>query len=1495
MSRTRARSLVLVNWNGVFYHRYRLDRHVTALEGVNGSGKTTVMVAAYIALMPDKSKLRFSNVGESGAAGSERGVWGRLGTPGHPSYTALEFELPDGESLIAGVHIARGPRPEFELTPFVVTGLERDTPLQDVLLWQQGGEEGVPELTALVEQVAVHGGQVERFSTAKDYFATLFDRGVTPLRLANGDERSKFNELLQTSMSGGISRALTDEFRTFLLRAESGLADTLAQMRANLKACRTTRKQVADARRLQVELGGVFEAGEQMFAAGLFATRERADELRKRLKDATDERDRAREEHDQVQRGLVDDRVRLTDLRSALEAQRRAVEEAEDAYRRTEAANVLAGRIETLCAEGRALARQRAEAAAARQEATEEVDRCREVLESAERVRDEASTGVAEQQKGLELAQRRAHAHRTATEQLAEAAARLERVSIDPTELSDLLGQARARKDAIDIERGALARRVDDADRHRARHAEALTALTTIEDKLAEFQDDPVQDGGGLAVNPAREPAAGPGGYSGRDDLEERGRLALRRLDRLEDRVVRLDAIERALAAARERADRQYRVSEAAEALHISTADELRGALDAAEAAQGRALDQQREAVDAAREAERAAEAADASIGALRARVDDWRDARVRADRLARDFDMPLPDGTAVEALRLRCVDERDRVRDALGRQRMEREATRAEARALARPGGAFPSALLEARDRVVGHLLAEAFEDEPVERAATTQARLGPLAQAIVVDDPHAAARRLADAGVGCDDVWLVEGEAVAHLVEQDDVVHTASGALAVEEAYGVRVSRLPERPTLGQRAREARRRMLEADLDRIEAAIEVDDARRRVLESALEDADSLLRVRDLLDAVDPMPELRAEEQRRARSRAAIDQHRARATEYAEAAARAGVRVAALRDILPDAALLDPPDHAEEFARLDAERVTAVAARTALDALATARRVLGSTADALSHAPLSPASITAERRRLTGLDATRDAIWHAIGALSYVIEHREALAWTDAQAVLDEHHDLLEQLKAQLVGARRSAEEARSRRDTAENTAQAALGALQGIDGDLVAHEQIVADRQAEFDELGVDDASDAALVAVRQRRDGAIRQVETLEPEERALDKQIAVDESRLGDLRRRLADSEDKIETVRKEADPASERWQTLRGAADAAGLLVAAMAPRYRAQYEKQGNIKARSEAQVRFDVLMERLAGADEGAPLARQLAERVPTGAPKSGELYLDVWREIRAWLMRRLPARFADTADVPGALGRLGEHLTVLQDRLDRHVSDLQSESQSVAGGIDVSIRRARGQIRKLNHGLRDVRFGGVEGIEIKLEREPSMERVFAALKSGEAQVDMFRTDVPIEEAFDEIFRQYGGRRGDGSRLLDYREYLRLEIRIQRRNGGFEVANPSRLSTGEAIGVGASLMMVVLTAWERDANILRRKRSAGTLRFLFLDEANRLSHDSLDVLFDLCRSLELQLLLAAPEVARADGNTTHHLVRRQDAAGRDQVIVTARTVRPAP
>ena len=134
MKRALATQLAIVNWRGIFYRRYLLDRNVTALEGANGAGKTTMLIAAYVALLPDRTHLRFTNVGRHTGTASDKGIWGRLGETGRPSYTVLDIRLANGERLLAGVHIERGAEPRIALTPFLISNLPTDTKLQDLLL-----------------------------------------------------------------------------------------------------------------------------------------------------------------------------------------------------------------------------------------------------------------------------------------------------------------------------------------------------------------------------------------------------------------------------------------------------------------------------------------------------------------------------------------------------------------------------------------------------------------------------------------------------------------------------------------------------------------------------------------------------------------------------------------------------------------------------------------------------------------------------------------------------------------------------------------------------------------------------------------------------------------------------------------------------------------------------------------------------------------------------------------------------------------------------------------------------------------------------------------------------------------------------------------------------------------------------------------------------------------------------------------------------------------
>jgi chromosome partition protein MukB len=307
------------------------------------------------------------------------------------------------------------------------------------------------------------------------------------------------------------------------------------------------------------------------------------------------------------------------------------------------------------------------------------------------------------------------------------------------------------------------------------------------------------------------------------------------------------------------------------------------------------------------------------------------------------------------------------------------------------------------------------------------------------------------------------------------------------------------------------------------------------------------------------------------------------------------------------------------------------------------------------------------------------------------------------------------------------------------------------------------------------------------------------------------------------------------------------------------------------------------------VLCDRLAHARGGQALAAELGQRFVSAEEPSAE-YVRAWKDVAAWLARRLPSQIADVPDPLESLDRLRDHLALLDERLSRQELDLRGASEDVARNIEVKLRRASSQVRRLNQHLEGISFGSVAAIRVQLRRIERMDQILRALREGEAQELLFQASLPVEEALDEIFRRYGGGKSGGQRLLDYREYLELEVEVERRaKTGFERVSPTRLSTGEAIGVGAALMMVVLTEWERDANLFRHRRTDGTLRFLFLDEANRLSQDNLGVLFDLCKQLELQLLIAAPEVARTTGNTTYRLVRQVNSDGTEEVIVTGR------
>ncbi len=1456
MSRARATALALVNWKGVFFERYLLDPHVTALEGANGAGKTTVMIAAYLVLLPDLTKLRFTNLGETAATGGDRGIFGRLGAPGRPSYAALELELA-GERVILGVHLERKAEPSVQATTFMVHGLARSHGLSALFLLADAETERVPVLAELKARAGELGARFEVFDTLRDYFGALFERGIVPLRLANDDDRAKFNEMLRTSMTGGISRALTSELRTFVLKEESGLSDTLARMRANLDACRRTRAEVQEARGLEREISGVYEAGSAMFRAALGA-------LGAELHEATRRRDAARAEEHEAKLGLARAETALAEGVLREEAARSRVEDARARLEATRARREALKRAAELVRRREELAAELLPIEAATEAARLELERRQATREAAKvellRARDayeKAARGLANLQSGLEELHRRAHAFRRGHAVLEEARTLVENAELGEDELEATLERARSELLRVDGERARRERELATEQQRAADFARAHAALRELV-----------------------TPSAG-------DDLHALARRELARLGELvplaREALRLVPQLERARREERRREEARARLAGAgvvfepggaARAVEARVHERSHELSREEELGRERAAERRAVEEEAARLAQRASE--------MRAAAERFRRCRVLAGRLE-----PHTGGapTSLESLaagKERLAAERESLRAQAFSLRARREALLAEATRFEHGGGALPASVLELCEELGGELVAARFEDIEVERAARVQAGLGALASAIVVEDVPAALARLAKSVTRFDEVLLVRaGESVR--AEDGELTH--GRLLAVPMEHGVRVSRLPERPSLGRNAREARRTALLEEAEHV--ALELERATRdlRYVDAALADADEL--ARDAALAFGPDPELALGELEAARAAKRELAETLGAESLASVGRASGLQreLDALRPLVAEAMLLDQADGPSA---LELERAVEAAQRAEAELVRSEapRRVLSEWLEALRVPPPGAAELATFERERTGLDAERDRWFRAEEALASAIATRQARGYGGAEAALDESTRLVPALEAELeqlaaAVARADAELGRAEASWEER----ALGfrELDAERGAIAAHAERVAVELAQA-------APDFSPEALARSDDEASRESEHL----LAVERETATVVELIGSLRERRRQAEtalaERAATLAKEdlaIVPLERRRRELFDEIHAAGLLAASDAGE-----PSPADVSERellSDARSRREVLIDRLLRARGGQALAEELARRFSSEADVLAT-YVAAWKEVTVWLTRRLPAQVAEVAEPLRALERLRDHLALLEERLGRQELDLRGASEDVARGIDVKLRRATGQVRRLNQHLEGISFGSIARIRVDMRRVERMDQILRALREGQAQELLFQTSLPVEEALDEIFRRYGGGKSGGQRLLDYREYLELEVAVERKaKPGFEAVSPTRLSTGEAIGVGAALMMVVLTEWERDANLFRNRRSEGTLRFLFLDEANRLSQDNLGVLFDLCQNLELQLLIAAPEVARATGNTTYRLVRQAAPDGSEEVIVTGR------
>jgi chromosome partition protein MukB len=267
-------------------------------------------------------------------------------------------------------------------------------------------------------------------------------------------------------------------------------------------------------------------------------------------------------------------------------------------------------------------------------------------------------------------------------------------------------------------------------------------------------------------------------------------------------------------------------------------------------------------------------------------------------------------------------------------------------------------------------------------------------------------------------------------------------------------------------------------------------------------------------------------------------------------------------------------------------------------------------------------------------------------------------------------------------------------------------------------------------------------------------------------------------------------------------------------------------------------------------------------------------------------WKRVQRFLQQSLPRDVTDTDNVQEALREMMTALERLRIKQNEQELKFRTSAESLSNGISNLVRRHIAQINRINSSksLNEIRFGSLTGIKIVAERADRMGDFLAALK---IEPDMFSDDRTLEEALEKLYTKTTGASATGGNLLDYRRYIDVTIQI-RRLGKSNWDTNIGSSSGEAIGVGCAILCVILDAMQRQSEALHNRRIRGSIRFLMIDEANRLHSETLEVLATFCENMGVQLLVAAPEVGKARTGTTYCLVRRLGETGQE-VDVTYR------
>ncbi|ELA6778941.1 chromosome partition protein MukB [Vibrio alginolyticus] len=1451
IERGKYQSLTMVNWNGFFARTFDIDGLVTTLSGGNGAGKSTTMAAFITALIPDQTLLHFRNTTEAGSSQSSRdkGLYGKL-QPG-ACYAALDVVNSRNQRLLFAVKLQQvaGRDKKVDIKPFVIQGLPSHVKPTDILIESVSATQArVRQINEVKESIAeFEGVQFKAFSSIVDYHAQMFEFGVIPKKLRNSGDRSKFYRLIEASLYGGISSAITRSLRDYLLPQNGGVKKAFQDMESALRENRMTLEAIKTTQADRDLFKHLITESTNYVAADYMR---HANERRKKLEQTLSLRSElfgSREtliEQNNLLNRVQEELELLIESESSLEQDYQAASDhlqlVQNALRQQE-------KIERYQEDLEELSERLEEQMMVVEEAQERVMMAEEQATVAEEEVDSLKTQLADYQQALDVQQTRALQYQQAVQALEKAKQLLGDDSLTAESAQALVSEFKSKESE---NTNALLSVKHKLDMSSAAAEQFETALKLVQSIVGQVERKDASEHAKTAIAKARESQQIA-------QNEQQWRAQHRDLER---------------SLNQQRQAREL-VAEYKKQYHVELTDEVTFEQERERhATQIESLEiAQEEVRDQRGEQRRLEQNAAAEISKLEAIAPAWIAANDALEKLREQSGEELEDRHAVMN-HMQVVLEQERelslAKDKLAERRSQLDA---EIERLASPGGSNDPRLKGLADTLGGVLLSEIYDDITIDDAPYFSAMYGPARHAIVVSDLSGIEEKLVELDDCPEDLYIIEGDIDAFDDSSFDAEELEGAVCVRMNDRQMRYSRLPEIPLFGRAAREQRLELLRNEREEVvekHAKAAFDSQKMQRLYQAF----NLFVSNHIQVAFDADPEqalatIRDKRNQIARVLADLDAKEQQQRSQLQTSKQA---LSSLDKLASHMVLVEDESLQARFDELEEKIAHLAEAKNFLNNHAKAVTQLENIASALDADPEQFDALEAEYK---AADERLQDLKKQIFALSDLVERRHYFAYSDSVDLLNKSSELSEQLKAKLVQAEQMRTRSREELKQSQGQMNQYNQVLASLKSSHQAKLETVQEFKQELQEFGVN-ADEGAEERAMRRRDELHERLHTSRSRKSEYERTITSTELEMKGLAKRLKKVQKEYVELRTFVVAAKAGWCSVLRLARENDVerrlhkreLAYMSADELRSMSDK--SLGALRLAVANNDDLRDALRLSEDNARPERKVL------------FYIAVYQHLR----ERIRQDIIRTDDPVEAIEEMEVELARLTEELTQRENRLAISSESVASIIKKTIQREQNRIRMLNQGLSNISFGQVKGVRLNVKIRESHEVLLNGLATQQEQhKDLFEsTRFTFSEAMAKLFQRVNphidmGQRSPqvlGEELLDYRNYLELSVEVNRGTDGWLQAESGALSTGEAIGTGQSILLMVVQSWEEESRRLRSKDIV-PCRLLFLDEAARLDAKSIATLFELCDRLDMQLLIAAPENISPEKGTTYKLVRK--------------------